>query len=90
MKQFVHRHLQQQTTFAQFIHFSAKAGYSTEPKTDSSSRYEEERQNKESRNPPHPLFGTPEIGQRQISSYQRSPGKPERLEGKEEREEVEG
>lgn len=35
------------------------------------------------------IFGTPEIGQRLISSYQRSPGKPGRLEGKEEREEGE-
>lgn len=36
---------------------------------------------------PHPLFGTPEIGQRLISSYQRSPGKPGRPEGEGEREE---
>ena len=73
----------------QFIHFSAETRLQCRAKNWLKLKVWR-RQNKESGNHPHPLFGTPEIGQRLISSYQRSPGKPERLEGKEEREEVEG
>lgn len=36
------------------------------------------------------VFGTPEVGQRLIPPYRRSPGKPGRPQGKEAREEVEG
>lgn len=79
-------HLFQRGNQTQFIHFLSKNQVTGLSQKLIKAQGMEE---KEDGNHPHPLFGTPEIGQRLISSYQRSPRKPERLEGEEEREEEE-